>query len=261
MAQSTVRSRNRGGLSFPRTGSCRSTLLIFAVLCALTACGQSAIRPVALTNATKLHQPARILLVDFVIRDTDVNEYQGILRQQPANPNALERQRELAKLAVDTLSAELAKRLRQLGFTVDRVEGGTVVEDHDLLIDGEFENVDEGNPLRRVIIGFGSGAARLETRARVYQGSARRKIVEFIVSADSGKFPGAVATTPAVAIAPASVAVGIGVTGGRVVTTGSTSVAGMATANAEQAARYLSEFFAKQGWIAASQVKKARIGY
>ena len=136
-----------------------------------------------------------------------------------------------------------------------------MVEDHDLLIDGEFENVDQGNPLRRVIIGFGSGAARLETRARVYQGAERRRILEFIVTSESGTFPGAVATAPAVVAAPASVAVGVGVTGGRVIDTGSTSVASMATSNAEQAARYLSEFFAKQGWIAASQAKKARIGY
>jgi hypothetical protein len=35
----------------------------------------------------------------------------------------------------------------------------------------------------------------------------------------------------------------------------------MAASNAEQAARYLSQFFAYQGWIAASQAKKARIGY
>ena len=256
-----MRSRTRCDLSLPTTGSFRSTLLFFAVLCTLTACGQSAIRPVALTNETRLHHPARILLQDFAIRDTDVNEYQGILRQQPTNPSALERQRELARLAVKTLAVELGERLRLLGFKVDRVAPGAIVEDHDLLIDGEFENVDEGNPLRRVIIGFGSGAARLETRARVYQGSVRRKILEFIVSADSGKFPGAVATTPAVVVAPASVVVGVGVTGGRVITTGSTSVAGMATANAEQAARYLSEFFAKQGWIAASLAKKARIGY
>ena len=242
-------------------GSFDFRLKFFCMLVALTACGQTAVRPVALTNETKLPRPARVLLQDFAIRDADVNEYQGIMRQQPANPNAVERQRELARIAVDTLAAELADRLRQLGFKVDKVGPGTAAEDHDLLIDGEFENVDEGNPLRRMIIGFGSGSARLETRARVYQGAERRKILEFIVSADSGKFPGAVATTPVVVAAPASVAVGAGVTGSRAVASGSTTVAGMAASNAEQAARYLSEFFAKQGWIAASQAKKARLGY
>jgi len=245
----------------PSTTPITRWLPFLCMLGTLTACGQTAVRPVALTSETKLPTPARILLQDFAIREVDVNEYQGILRQQPANPNAGERQRELARLAVDTLAAELAARLRQLGFKVDRVERGIVVEDNDLLIDGEFENVDEGSPLRRVIVGFGSGAVKLETRARVHQGADRRRILEFVVSADSGKSPGAVATAPAVVAAPASIAVGAGVTGGRVMASGPTSVAGMAAANAEQAARYLSEFFAKQGWILPAQSKKARIGY
>jgi len=35
----------------------------------------------------------------------------------------------------------------------------------------------------------------------------------------------------------------------------------MAAASADQAVRYLSEFFARQNWIDASQARKARIGY
>ena len=240
-------------------GAIKSLRHFTGLLLCLTACGQTAVRPVALTLDTKLPQPARILLYDFAISDADVNEYQGILRQQPANPNAVERQRELGKLAVSTLAAEFAMRLRQLGFTVERVPRGTTVEAKDLLIDGQFENVDEGSPLRRLMIGFGSGAAKMATRAQVYQGAERHKILEFITTTDSGKFPGAVATAPAGVAAP--VTIGVGATGGRVITTGSTSVSGMAASNADQAARYLSEFFARQGWIDASQAKKARIGY
>lgn len=36
-------------------------------------------------------------------------------------------------------------------------------------------------------------------------------------------------------------------------------VAWMAAASGDQAVRYLSEFFARQGWIRADQVRKARI--
>ncbi len=100
----------------------------------------------------------------------------------------------------------------------------------------------------------------MESRASVFQGAERCKILEFIVAADSGKFTGAAVTTPAVVAAPASITLSVSVTGGQVITTGSTNVAGMAVSNAEQAARYLSDFFANQVWIAASQAKKARIG-
>jgi hypothetical protein len=35
----------------------------------------------------------------------------------------------------------------------------------------------------------------------------------------------------------------------------------MAAASADQAVRYLSEFFAKQGWISQDMIKRARISY
>jgi hypothetical protein len=38
-------------------------------------------------------------------------------------------------------------------------------------------------------------------------------------------------------------------------------VARMAAASGEQAVHYLSEFFARQGWVRADQVKKARTAY
>lgn len=236
-----------------------AALLISGLLLALMACGQSAVRPIARIADGPLPRPTRILLCDFTINEIDVSEYQGIMRQQPANPNAAERQRNLGKFAAESMAAELARALRQLGFTVDRVPRATPVENHDLLIDGQFENVDEGSPLRRLFIGFGSGAAKMETRARVYQGAERRKLLEFIATSDSGKFPGAVATAPAAIAAP--VTVGVGTVGSRAIVSGPADVAAMAAANADQAARYLSEFFARQGWIDPRQAKKARIGY
>jgi hypothetical protein len=240
-------------------GTFAAHLLISGLLLGLTACGQSAVRPIARIADGPLPRPTRILLYDFAVDAVDVSEYQGIMRQQPANPNAAERQRDLGKFAANTLAANLAQALRQLGFTVDRVPRATPVENHDLLIDGQFENVDEGSPLRRLLIGFGSGAAKMETRARVYQGAERRKLLEFITTSDSGKFPGAVATAPAGIAAP--VTAGVGLAGSRAITSGPSDVAAMAAANADQAARYLSEFFARQGWVDAAKIKKARIGY
>ena len=247
------------GKAFQIAGKSAAHLLLSCSLFGLIACGQSAVRPIARVAAGPLPRPTRILLYDFAVNDVDVSEYQGIMRQQPANPNAAERQRNLGKFAADTLATELALALRRLGFSVDRVPRATAVADNDLLIDGQFENVDEGSPLRRLLIGFGSGAAKMETRARLYQGAERRKLLEFITASDSGKFPGAVATSPAGIAAP--VTVGVGTAGSRAITSGPTDVAAMAAANADQAARYLSEFFAQQGWLDTAKVQKARIGY
>jgi len=78
-----------------------------------------------------------------------------------------------------------------------------------------------------------------------------------------GKLPGAAATFPAGAVVQGGVTAGL-IAGG-VIGTGyeayRTDVVQMARFSAEQSVRYLSEFFARQGWIGSDQVRKARIAY
>jgi len=235
------------------------SLIIIYVL--LGACAQTTVRRVAQIDDRQLPRPTRIMVDNFAISAKDVTEYQGIMRQQPSNPNPLERQRAIADKATATLTDHLAYRLRQLGFTVEAAEHGKAVGEHELLIDGQFNRVDEGNPLRRWFVGFGAGAAQMNTRVRAFYGSNGRKVLEFITQAESGKMPGVVATAPAGAAT--SVTIGIGIAASSAVAKGVqedlTSAELMALASAEQAVRFLSEFFARQGWIDASQVRKARM--
>jgi len=88
-------------------------------------------------------------------------------------------------------------------------------------------------------------------------------LLDFTIQSDSGKLPGAATTLPAGAAIQGGVTAGV-IAGGAIGTgyeAYRTDVAQMARAAAEQSVRYLSEFFAKQGWIRADQVKKARIAY
>ena len=70
------------------------------------------------------------------------------------------------------------------------------------------------------------------------------------------------AITPASAAA-VSLGIGIGIAASSAVAKGIqehlTTAEGMALASAEQAVRFLTEFFARQGWIDPSQVRKARM--
>jgi hypothetical protein len=227
------------------------------------ACGQTAVRPLTRTPDRNLPPPTRIFVYDFAASKVEVAEYQGILRQQPSNANPVQRRSEIARHASDALAVELVNGLRKLGFTAERAARGTPVAGNDLLIDGQFLGVDQGDPLRRLVIGFGSGASKVETRVQVYQGTERRKLLEFTTHAYSGKMPGAAATVPAGAVVHGGVTAGT--VAGSAIATGveayQSDVARMAASSAEQAVRYLSEFFAKQGWIRPDQVKKARMAH
>jgi len=203
------------------------------------------------------------LIYDFAVTDANISEYQGMLRQQRSNGNAQERSHEIGWLASEALTANLSRGLHAFGFVVERVTRDTVVKETDLSIDGRIVSVDEGSPLRRLLIGLGSGASTMTVRVQVFRAAQRQMLLEFTTHADSGRMPGAAATVPVSAAVPFGV--GLGVSASGAVATGLTAngstVGHMAAASADQAVRFLSEFFARQGWIAEDQVKGARIAY
>ena len=229
----------------------------------ITACGQTGIRDATRTPDNDLPRPGRILVYDFTVSEQVVKEYQGIMRQQPAIKDAAERERLLAAEVKDALAEELVNGLKPLGFIVERTARGTRITDHDLLIDGQFVSIDEGSPLQRFVVGFGSGASGVKTHVHVYQAPEARRLLEFTTQSDSGKLPGAAPVLGAGAVAQGGVSAGMLAANAAVsgVKTYNSEVARMAAASGDQVARYLSEFFAKKGWIRPDQVRKARMVY
>ena len=226
-------------------------------------CGQTGVRNRRLTQERNLAKPTRILVSDFAVRDQVVIEYQGIMRQQPRIKDASERERMLAKEVQDAMAEEIVGGLKFLGFTVERAGRGAQATGSELLIDGRFLIVDEGDPLGRLVVGFGTGTSAVQSQVQVYQGNEARKLMEFTTQADSGKMPGAAPSLAAGALAAGGVTAGMVATNAAVsgVTTYKSEVARMAASSGDQVVRYLSEFFAKQGWIRADQVRKARVVY
>lgn len=227
----------------------------------VSACGQTGIRDIRLVQDRNLPRPSRILVYDFAVSEQEVREYQGIMRQQPSIRDAASRERILAQEVKDALANELVGQLKPLGLVVERIARGAPTAPNDLVIDGQFMTVDEGNPLNRFVVGFGSGASLVQARVQLYQAPDQRLLMEFTTQSDSGKMPGAAPTLGVGAAAQGGVTAGMAASNAAVsgVRSYNSEVARMAASSGEQAARYLSEFFAKQGWIRAEQVRKARM--
>ena len=143
-------------------------IIAFVFIFFIAACGQTAVRPLSRIQNTNLPPPVRILIYDFTMADAVVKEYQGILRQQPTSANPAERASQIKRDASEAAIFELLSGLRGLGFTAVRAARGTPTADNELAIDGEFLTVDQGNPLRRLLIGFGSGASKVEKIGRAH---------------------------------------------------------------------------------------------
>jgi hypothetical protein len=151
------------------------------------------------------------------------------------------------------MSEELVARIRDLGLPARRVARGSVLPSDAVAVTGLFLDVDEGNRLQRTVLGFGAGQSKVDAKVELYapSSSGPTKLLDFTTHADSGSMPGALVTGGAGAAASGGMTAGAaaanvaasGVKGYR------SQVEQMAARSADQAVSYLSQYFAKQGWI------------
>ncbi|HVM97165.1 MAG TPA: DUF4410 domain-containing protein [Candidatus Acidoferrales bacterium] len=231
----------------------------------LSACARTTVRPGMYTQPNTLTRPQRVLVYPFAVSESEVKENQSMLSHAwngASGTTELERAQEIGHQAAQAYAEDLVAGIKDLGMAARINQRGDPVPSESLMVVGKFLNVDEGNRLRRLVIGFGAGGSQLDAQVGVYyvQGGNFQKLVEFSTHADSGQMPGAAVTLGAGAAAQGGVTAGAavanaGVAGVKVYRSDMEQMAGR---SAEQAAAYLSEYFAKQGWIAPSDVKRAK---
>jgi hypothetical protein len=241
------------------------TLSTVACVVGLVGCAQTTVRPAVERQLAGLPRPERILVFDPAVTPAEGAAQPGLgpsavdaFRDPPPSAHALEIGREVAA----HLATELVASLRQLGLPAERSPRGTLLPTHALLIESQLLDVEEGSRLQRTVIGFGAGQSRVEAQFQVYTLASRgpARLLAFITHADSGKLPGAAVTLGAgAAVAGAVTAAGVAPNAlGHGIHAYRAELNAEAGRSAAQAVAYLSEFFAKEGWIAADQVQKAK---
>ena len=151
--------------------------------------------------------PPVIYVMDFDLEVGDVQSATGPVQSRRqgrgalANilPEARTGQKDPAvqvRELVDLMSTSLVKELGKLGFKASRLSAGMAEPSEGLLVRGVFAQVDEGNRLRRAVIGFGSGQTDLQVMVAVddlVRGSPQ-PFYELDTNAESRKLPGAAIT-------------------------------------------------------------------
>ncbi len=237
-----------------------------AVLLVMTTvgCARSGIRPMYHDREAALARPDQILVYTFAVSAAEVTENQGLfgrLAKGLSTTTSDERELEVGRQVADRMAADLVAGIRELGVDAVRADRSTTVAANALLVTGQFLNLDEGNRLRRLVIGFGAGASKVDTSVQVLTRttSGDRTVLEFTTHADSGKMPGAAVTMGAGAAAQGGATAGmaaahVAIGGAKAYRS---TLDAMAGRSADQAVAYLSEFFGKQGWIPPDKVKRA----
>ncbi|OLB54786.1 MAG: hypothetical protein AUI03_08900 [Nitrospirae bacterium 13_2_20CM_2_62_8] len=243
-----------------------STLVIIACVIGLAGCAKTVVQPVTETEKRGLPRPPQVLVYTFAVSPTEVIENQSIIHEFMESHGDMtpeQRLREIGREAAEAMAEELVRGISELGLPARRAYKETAIPPNGLTVEGAFLDVDQGNRMRRIVVGFGSGSARVDARVLVHQvgPDARVKLLDFMTHGDSGKLPGAAVTMGAGAAAQGGATAGmaaanVAVSGVKIYRSEHEQ---MAARSAEQAVAYLSQFFAKEGWIIQAKVKEVKL--
>jgi hypothetical protein len=255
-----VRSANHPTLR--RFGSLFWPLLTITIM----GCAGASVAPQMNNQPASNNRPSTVYVYDFAVDPQEVTLNQGFFQRAYSNISGEDQDQKQIQLAHETaqaLAAAMVQELQGLGFTASEVaRGQKVTGENVLVVDGEFTDINQGNKLRRMVIGLGVGQSTLDTQVRVFQmtGGSTQQIMTFTTHADSGSMPGAaIAGAPGAAVGGTAMAVSAGVNiaaGG--VKNYTSGMGSLSKKSADKAVAYMSQYFATQGWIPQSMVTNAQ---
>jgi hypothetical protein len=200
-------------------------------------------------------RPSQITIYPFAVDPDDVKLNSGILARAYRSMSGENGNAEQLKIAKDTahnICVKVAADLTTKGYMATCQNRGIAPSGTNVMVvDGEFTDINEGNKLRRMVVGLGAGASVLDANVYMNQQTEQglRQVLNFSTHADSGKMPGAAVMGPAGVAAGGSTAAVLGTNAAMGVGKNYTSATGfLADKTATQIVEQVTQYYAKQGW-------------
>ena len=207
-------------------------------------------------------RPSQFVIYEFAVTPAEMMQNQstvnGIYHSDTLRVEQHEQDRSATEReAAGELTDDLVNKLTNLNFDAKKFPRGTLPPDGALVIDGQLLNIDEGDLVSRLVIGFGLGASQLDGQVRIYQIvlGVPTKLLDFKVHTDSGRMPGEVVTTGLGAAISggttlAGAAASVGLTG---IDVHRSTLQSLTNSMANRIVGYFSQYAATQGWVNQSQ--------
>jgi hypothetical protein len=228
--------------------------IVGLALVGASSCARTSVENVEV-RAAGLPRPQLIVVHDFAVSADAVALDAALgarvmeeVKREPEVQAHIKVGSEVAKVLTENLVKEIGSKF---GIPTVSATNASPVAGPSLQIEGQFLTVDQGNRLRRAVIGFGAGASEVRTMVQVFEttNEGQRLVEDFYTTAKSSRKPGfgpMAGAGAAVGTVAASAAVSAGV---GVATAHSQTVEGDAKATADEIVKALKKFFAEQGWI------------
>lgn len=201
-------------------------------------------------------RPSAVVIYPFAVSSADVSLNSSVFQvayRNMSDDNVSEQQAQIAHQTAQNICVSVAAELTQKGISATCLQRGVPPAGSNVLIlDGQFTDISEGNRLRRMVIGLGSGQSKVDTVVQVIQKTDQgtTEIIDFTTSADSGYMPGAGVTGPAGAAAggaAAAASLGVNLAAGGVKNyTSSTGY--LVDKTTDQIVEQVVNYYNRQGW-------------
>jgi hypothetical protein len=205
-----------------------------------------------------LPKPDKVVIHDFAVPVGAITTDKSIAGQlhrdimlqhgvdEDSSPEALAQQVQAA--FTKALAGELKKvNIQTANISAQKMPAAEgAMSGSNLIVEGQFVAIHEGDETKRIMIGFGRGASDIKTHVTVsslVQGHPT-VVLEFNLSSESGKKPGAVATMGVGSLAVGAAAGGVG--------DRKSTVEADASRMAKLVAKQLETFMVDQKWISNS---------
>ncbi len=155
-------------------------------------------------GGSSLPKPSMVYVADFELWAQNIKSQEGMLSGRPGPVGRIGERLSgksgdpavRARQIVDLMANSLVKELAKTGFNATRLQPGAPFPADGWLLRGVFTEVDEGNRLRRAMIGFGEGQTDIQVVANVQDLSQGppKPLYEVSTDAASGNAPGGAPT-------------------------------------------------------------------
>jgi hypothetical protein len=234
--------------------SARTLAACLVVVLALASCTSTKItQSESRVEGRKIPKPDRILVADFAASPADVPPDSVIAAEVAPHTEQSAEDLEKGRKLGATVAERLVERINEMGLTAQLARESSPPNVWDIVIRGYFVSVDQGSTVKRVLIGFGSGAAELKTVGEVLQktptGMSRLGSGE-VQSGAMGGAPGMV--VPVIVTAATANPIGLivgGVVKGGMELSGTQGIEASGKRTADEIAERLEQRFKEQGWI------------
>jgi Domain of unknown function (DUF4410) len=200
----------------------------------------------------KLARPDRIIVHDFTANPAEVPPESAFAAEFAGAGTPTPEQLEVGSKLGAQVAKELVAELQGMGLPAVQAAGQPAPRPDDIVLRGYFVSVDEGSAEKRMLVGFGSGAAELRTAVEGYQMTAEglRPLGRGEIRSGGGELPGMV--LPVAVVAATANPIGLLVGGAAKAvgeSYGAETIQGAADRTAKEIAQQLRTAAEEQGWI------------